>query len=79
MVYCLLSLTRNHRLHVHVTTDEEAPIPSVTAMWPVAGWLEREVYDMFGVLFTGNLDLRRILTDYGFRVHPFRKEVTLSC
>ena len=78
VVYCLLSLTRNHRLHVHVATDEERPVPSVTGIWPVAGWLEREVYDMYGVLFTGNADLRRILTDYGFRGHPQRKDFPLS-
>ena len=74
VVYCLLSLTRNHRLHVHVRTDEMTPIPSAIILWPVAGWLEREVYDMFGVLFEGNPDLRRILTDYGFRGHPLRKD-----
>ena len=78
VVYCLLSLTRNHRLHVHVQTDEEKPVPSVTGLWPVAGWLEREVYDMYGVLFAGNPDLRRILTDYGFRGHPQRKDFPLS-
>jgi len=74
VVYCLLSLTRNHRLRVHVSTDEEHPVPSVTGLWPVAGWLEREVYDLYGVLFAGNPDLRRILTDYGFRGHPLRKD-----
>ena len=74
VVYCLLSLTRNHRVQVHVSTDEDTPIPSVTGLWPVAGWLEREVYDLFGVLFEGNADLRRILTDYGFRGHPLRKD-----
>ncbi|KQT33597.1 NADH dehydrogenase [Sphingomonas sp. Leaf412] len=78
VVYCLLSLTRNHRLHVHVPATEDTPVPSVTDMWPVAGWLEREVYDMYGVLFSGNRDLRRILTDYGFRGHPFRKDFPLS-
>ncbi|SOB87795.1 NADH-quinone oxidoreductase subunit C [Sphingomonas guangdongensis] len=78
VVYCLLSLTRNHRIRVRVTTDEEQPVPSVTGIWPVAGWLEREVYDMYGVLFSGNADLRRILTDYGFRGHPFRKDFPLS-
>ena len=72
VVYCLLSLTRNHRLHVHVRTDDAKPVPSATVLWPVAGWLEREVYDMYGVLFDGNPDLRRILTDYGFRGHPLR-------
>jgi NADH-quinone oxidoreductase subunit C len=77
-VYCLLSLTRNHRIQVRVTTDEEKPVPSVTGIWPVAGWLEREVYDMYGVLFEGNPDLRRILTDYGFRGHPQRKDFPLT-
>ncbi|MEG8040558.1 NADH-quinone oxidoreductase subunit C [Sphingomonas sp. LR60] len=78
VVYCLLSLTRNHRLHVHVGATEDTPVPSVTDIWPVAGWLEREVYDMYGVLFSGNRDLRRILTDYGFRGHPFRKDFPLT-
>ena len=78
VVYCLLSLTRNHRLRVHVSTDEVKPVPSVTSLWPVAGWLEREVYDMYGVLFEGNADLRRILTDYGFRGHPQRKDFPLT-
>lgn len=76
--YHLLSLTRNHRLRVRVTTDEVQPVPSVTGIWPVAGWLEREVYDMYGVLFSGNSDLRRILTDYGFRGHPQRKDFPLT-
>jgi len=76
--YMLLSYTRNHRIRVRVTTDEVKPVPSVTAIWPVAGWLEREVYDMYGVLFEGNNDLRRILTDYGFRGHPQRKDFPLS-
>ena len=78
VVYCLLSLTRNHRLRVHVSTDEVKPVPSVTSLWPVAGWLEREVYDMYGVLFEGNADLRRILTDYGFQGHPQRKDFPLT-
>ena len=78
VVYCLLSLTRNHRIRVHVQTDEVKPVPSVTGIWPVAGWLEREVYDMYGVLFAGNGDLRRILTDYGFRGHPQRKDFPLT-
>jgi NADH-quinone oxidoreductase subunit C len=77
-VYCLLSLTRNHRIQVRVTTDEVKPVPSVTGIWPAAGWLEREVYDMYGVLFEGNPDLRRILTDYGFRGHPQRKDFPLT-
>ncbi len=78
VVYCLLSLTRNHRIKVRVTTDEVKPVPSVTGIWPVAGWLEREVYDMYGVLFEGNTDLRRILTDYGFQGHPQRKDFPLT-
>ena len=78
VVYCLLSLTKNHRIRVHVQTDDVKPVPSVTGLWPVAGWLEREVYDMYGVLFEGNPDLRRILTDYGFRGHPQRKDFPLT-
>ena len=78
VVYCLLSLTRNHRVRVHVQTDAHKPVPSVTSIWPVAGWLEREVFDMYGVLFAGNTDLRRILTDYGFKGHPQRKDFPLT-
>jgi NADH-quinone oxidoreductase subunit C len=78
VVYCLLSVTKNHRLRVHVGANEADPVPSVTGLWPVAGWLEREVYDMYGVLFEGNPDLRRILTDYGFRGHPQRKDFPLT-
>jgi NADH-quinone oxidoreductase subunit C len=78
VVYCLLSLTKNHRMRVHVATEEEVPVPTVTDIWPVAGWLEREVFDMYGVLFEGNTDLRRILTDYGFSGHPQRKDFPLS-
>src|SRR5688572_20798337 len=78
VVYCLLSLTRNHRVRVHVSTDEATPVPSVTGLWPVAGWLEREVFDMYGVGFSGNPDLRRILTDYGFEGHPQRKDFPLT-
>ena len=78
IVYCLLSLTRNHRVQVHVSTDEATPVPSVTGLWPVAGWLEREVYDLYGVLFDGNADLRRILTDYGSRGHPLRKDFPMT-
>ena len=78
VVYCLLSLTRNHRVRVHVATDEQTPVPSVTSLWPVAGWLEREVFDMYGVGFAGNPDLRRILTDYGFEGYPQRKDFPLT-
>jgi NADH-quinone oxidoreductase subunit C len=78
VVYHLLSLTRNHRLRIRVSTDEDMPVPSVTSLWPVAGWLEREVFDLYGVVFDGNDDLRRILTDYGFQGFPFRKDFPLS-
>ncbi len=78
VVYHLLSVTRNHRVRVRVITDEVQPVPSVTGLWPVAGWLEREVFDLYGVLFDGNDDLRRILTDYGFQGHPFRKDFPLT-
>ena len=78
VVYMLLSLTRNSRIIVKVSTDEATPVPTVTTLWPVAGWLEREVFDMYGVVFAGNPDLRRILTDYGFEGHPFRKDFPLS-
>jgi NADH-quinone oxidoreductase subunit C len=78
VVYCLLSLTKNHRIRVHVATGEDVPVPSVTEIWPVAGWLEREVFDMYGVTFAGNEDLRRILTDYGFVGHPQRKDFPLT-
>ena len=78
VVYHLLSVTKNHRIRVRVSTDEDVPVPSVTPIWPVANWLEREVFDMFGVAFDGHPDLRRILTDYGFRGHPFRKDFPMS-
>jgi NADH-quinone oxidoreductase subunit C len=78
IVYCLLSLTKNHRVRVHLTANDDTPVPSVTGIWPVAGWLEREVFDLYGVLFQGNPDLRRILTDYGFAGHPFRKDFPLT-
>lgn len=78
VVYMLLSLTRNHRVTVKVSTDETTPVPTVTTLWPNAGWLEREVFDLYGVTFAGNPDLRRILTDYGFEGHPFRKDFPLT-
>jgi NADH-quinone oxidoreductase subunit C len=78
VVYHLLSLTRNRRIRVKVSTDEATPVPSVVALWPVAGWLEREAYDMYGVTFAGNPDLRRILTDYGFEGYPQRKDFPLT-
>jgi NADH-quinone oxidoreductase subunit C len=78
VVYHLLSITKNHRLRIRVSTDEETPVPTVTEVYPVAGWLEREVFDMYGVVFAGNGDLRRILTDYGFSGHPQRKDFPLT-
>lgn len=78
VVYMLLSLTKNHRVLVKVNTDEIKPVPTVTTLWPNAGWLEREVFDLYGVVFEGNTDLRRILTDYGFEGHPFRKDFPLT-
>ena len=78
VVYMLLSLTTNSRILVKVSAAENTPVPTVTTLWPVAGWLEREVYDMYGVVFAGNPDLRRILTDYGFEGHPFRKDFPLT-
>ncbi|NUS99838.1 MAG: NADH-quinone oxidoreductase subunit C [Sphingomonas sp.] len=76
--YQLLSLTRNRRIRVKVLTDETSPVPSSVGIWPVANWLEREVFDFYGVLFTGHPDLRRILTDYGFEGYPLRKDFPLT-
>jgi NADH-quinone oxidoreductase subunit C len=78
VVYMLLSVTKNHRLLVKVSAAEDTPVPTVTTLWPNAGWLEREVFDMYGVVFDGNTDLRRILTDYGFEGHPQRKDFPLT-
>lgn len=78
VVYMLQSLTKNHRVMVKCSADENTPVPTVTMLWPNAGWLEREVFDMYGVTFAGNADLRRILTDYGFEGHPFRKDFPLT-
>ncbi|MAK98593.1 MAG: NADH-quinone oxidoreductase subunit C [Citromicrobium sp.] len=78
VVYMLLSLTKNSRIMVKVTASETTPVPTATTLWPNAGWLEREVFDMYGVVFAGNMDLRRILTDYGFEGHPFRKDFPLT-
>ncbi len=78
VVYQLLSMAKNLRLRVKVTTDTRSPVPSLTGLWPNAGWYERETWDCYGVLFAGNADLRRILTDYGFEGHPFRKDFPLT-
>jgi len=78
VVYNLLSLSKNRRLRVKVTTDERTPVPTVTGLYSGAGWFERECWDLFGVAFSGHPDLRRILTDYGFEGHPLRKDFPLS-
>ena len=78
VVYNLLSVVLNQRVRVIVTTDETQPVPSVHRLWPSATWWERECYDLFGVLFSGQPDLRRILTDYGFEGHPLRKDFPLT-
>jgi NADH-quinone oxidoreductase subunit C len=78
VVYHLLSLDNNWRLRVRVWAPQDPPrVPSVTGVWPNANWFEREAFDLFGVLFEGHPDLRRILTDYGFIGHPFRKDFPL--
>jgi len=74
VVYHLLSPKKNLRVRVKVATDEDTPIPSACPVYPGADWFERETWDMYGVLFTGHPDLRRILTDYGFEGHPLRKD-----
>ena len=78
VVYHLLSPRRNLRLRVKVATDEATPVPSIEEVFPAAGWFEREAYDLFGILFSGHSDLRRILTDYGFRGHPLRKDFPMT-
>jgi NADH-quinone oxidoreductase subunit C len=78
VVYNLLSLRHNQRVRVKVRTDEDNPVPSITGVFSAAGWFEREVWDLYGVLFTDHPDLRRILTDYGFEGHPLRKDFPLT-
>jgi NADH-quinone oxidoreductase subunit C len=78
IVYNLLSLKQNQRIRVKVTTDEDTPVPSVSDVYPAAGWFERECWDMYGVFFTDHPDLRRMLTDYGFDGHPLRKDFPLT-
>jgi len=78
VVYHLLSPTKNARIRVKVETDEATPVPSIIEVYPGANWYERETYDLYGVLFTGHPDLRRILTDYGFQGHPLRKDFPLT-
>ncbi len=78
VVYNLLSVSLNQRLRVIVTTDEAHPVASVWTLWPAATWWEREAWDLFGIVFEGQPDLRRILTDYGFEGHPLRKDFPLT-
>jgi len=78
VVYHLLSLTRNVRVRVKVSTDEVQPVPSVTGVYPAADWFEREAFDMYGMLFSDHPDLRRLLTDYGFQGHPLRKDFPMT-
>jgi NADH-quinone oxidoreductase subunit C len=74
VVVHLLSVRHNWRLRVRAFVPEGEPLPSVTTIWPAADWFEREAFDMFGIVFSGHADLRRILTDYGFVGHPLRKD-----
>ena len=74
VVYHFLSPTRNARIRIKLATDDAVPVPSITGVFPGADWFEREAYDLYGILFSGHPDLRRILTDYGFDGHPLRKD-----
>jgi NADH-quinone oxidoreductase subunit C len=78
IVYHLLSPQQNRRIRVVAETDEATPVPSVVEVFPGANWFERETYDLYGVLFTGHPDMRRLLTDYGFEGHPLRKDFPLT-
>jgi NADH-quinone oxidoreductase subunit C len=78
VVYHFLSPKQNARVRVKVETDEVTPVPSIISVFPGADWFERETYDLYGVLFTGHPDMRRILTDYGFEGHPLRKDFPLT-
>lgn len=78
VVYHLLSMYQNQRIRVIVTSDGETAVPSVVHVFPAANWYERETFDMYGVLFSGHPDLRRILTDYGFNGYPLRKDFPLT-
>lgn len=80
VVYHLLSISKNRRVRVRAfaTQDDFPVVPSMVNVWPAANWFEREAFDLFGIVFDGHPDLRRILTDYGFVGHPFRKDFPLS-
>ena len=78
VVYHLLSPRKNLRIRLKAMTDEDTPVPSITGVFPGADWYEREAYDLYGIVFSGHSDLRRILTDYGFDGHPLRKDFPLT-
>ena len=78
VVLHLLSPTHNRRVRVKTMTDETTPVPSLVSVFPAANWFEREAYDLYGILFSGHPDLRRILTDYGFEGHPLRKDFPMT-
>ena len=78
VVYHLLSPRQNMRVRLKLSTDVDTPVPSATDIYPGANWFEREAYDMYGILFTGHPDLRRLLTDYGFEGYPLRKDFPLT-
>ncbi|MGB6536100.1 MAG: NADH-quinone oxidoreductase subunit C [Xanthobacteraceae bacterium] len=78
VVYHLLSPNHNTRVRVKIETDETVPVPSIIEVFPGADWFERETYDLYGIVFNGHPDMRRILTDYGFEGHPLRKDFPLT-
>ena len=78
VVYHLLNPKKNVRIRIKLTTDDVEPVPSITGIFPGADWYEREAYDLYGILFTGHPDLRRLLTDYGFDGYPLRKDFPLT-
>jgi len=78
VVYHLLSVAKNQRVRVRVEAEENVPVPSVASVYPAANWFEREAFDMFGILFSGHPDMRRLLTDYGFSGYPLRKDFPLT-
>src|SRR5882672_7268182 len=78
VVYHLLSVAKNQRVRVRAEAEENVPVPSVASVYPAANWFEREAFDMFGILFSGHPDMRRLLTDYGFSGYPLRKDFPLT-
>ena len=78
VVYHLLSPRNNQRIRIKLRTDDVTPVPTITEVFPGAAWYEREAYDLYGILFTGHPDLRRLLTDYGFEGHPLRKDFPVT-